>query len=152
MLSEETRNTLLYGQLQEGLCDNLMRSPAVSGACDYQELCLSAKTEEKRQEELLRRQKYRGQLGRAPTGRALPVEKQPIDNRPQRMNNVYPLSSTMSDASKARKCWKCKRVGHLAKDCPARVKQESTGHTVKNPKGLPSTSETREHRPHCKES
>ena len=65
-LSEETRNTLLYGQLKEGLCDNLMRSPAVSGACNYQELCLSTKTEEKRQEELLKRQRYRGQLARDP--------------------------------------------------------------------------------------
>ena len=41
-LSEETRNTLMYGQLKEGLCDSLMRSPAVSGARNYQELCLSA--------------------------------------------------------------------------------------------------------------
>ena len=56
MLSEETRNTLLYGQLQEGLCDNLLRSTAVSNARNYQDLLLSAKTKEKRQEELLKRQ------------------------------------------------------------------------------------------------
>ena len=46
----------------------------------------------------------------------LPVENQPIDNRPQHINNAYPPLSMMSDAAKARKCW---RVGHLAKDCPA---------------------------------
>ena len=74
-LSEETRNTLLYGQLQEGLCDSLMMSPAMSRARNYQELHLSAKIEEKRQEELLKRQKYRGQVGRTPTGRTLPFEK-----------------------------------------------------------------------------
>jgi len=40
-LSGETRDTLLYGQMQEGLCDYLMRSPAVAGVHNYQELCLS---------------------------------------------------------------------------------------------------------------
>ena len=39
----------------------------------------------------------------------------------------------VNDAAKGRKCWKCDRVRHLAKDCPTRVKQENIGHTVKNP-------------------
>ena len=34
-LSNETREMLLYGQLQEGLLLTLMESPAVSGAQDY---------------------------------------------------------------------------------------------------------------------
>ena len=55
-MSMETRHMLLYGQLQEGLKDNLMRSPAVSGAIGYPQLCLAAKSEEQRLTELARRQ------------------------------------------------------------------------------------------------
>ena len=44
---KETRDTLLHSQLQEGLRDELMRSPTVSGAQTYLELCLTAKNEEK---------------------------------------------------------------------------------------------------------
>ena len=39
-MSSETKATLLYGQLQEGLKDFFMRAPAVSGAQTYQELYL----------------------------------------------------------------------------------------------------------------
>ena len=46
-LSKETREMLLYGQLQEGLTYTLMESPAVSGAQDYKGLCLAAKREER---------------------------------------------------------------------------------------------------------
>ena len=55
----ETRNTLLHGQLQEGLSDALIKAPAVSGALAYQELCVAAKNEERRQKELCRRHQYR---------------------------------------------------------------------------------------------
>ena len=64
-MSTETRATLLYCQLQEGLSYNLMKSPAVSGARDYTELSLAAKNEEKRQAELVRRQQYQGVLPRS---------------------------------------------------------------------------------------
>ena len=47
-LNHTTRDTLLYGQLYEGLSYDLMQSPAVSGAQSYQELCTAAKGEEKR--------------------------------------------------------------------------------------------------------
>ena len=63
-MSAETRDTLLHGQLQEGLRYELMRSPAVSGAQNYKELCLAAKNEEKRLSELKKRQAY---LQRNPT-------------------------------------------------------------------------------------
>ena len=49
---KETRDTLLHGQLQEGLHQHLMTSPAVSGAATYKELCMTAKNEERRQSEL----------------------------------------------------------------------------------------------------
>ena len=46
-LSSETRDTLLHGQLQEGLLYELMSAPAISGAQKNQELCLAARNEEK---------------------------------------------------------------------------------------------------------
>ena len=45
-LSHETRDMLLYGQLQEGLLYTLVESPAVSGAQKYKELCVVAKRED----------------------------------------------------------------------------------------------------------
>ena len=54
-MSPETRNALLYGQLQEGLQYRLMEAPAVFRATDYQALCLAAKSEEKRIAELKKR-------------------------------------------------------------------------------------------------
>ena len=47
-MSVETRSTLLCSQLQEGLKYELMKAPAVSGAKDFQELCISARNEERR--------------------------------------------------------------------------------------------------------
>lgn len=57
-MSLEMRNTFLYGQLQEGLWYHLMKAPAISGAPDYQSLCLAAKTEEKRLAELKKHRQY----------------------------------------------------------------------------------------------
>ena len=57
-MSLETRQMLLYGQLQEGLRDDIMKSPAVSGSLTYPSLCLAAKNEEQRQAELKKRQQY----------------------------------------------------------------------------------------------
>ena len=54
-ISVETR---LYGQLQEGLKHRITESPAVSGATDYQSLCLAAKGEETRLAEIKRRHQY----------------------------------------------------------------------------------------------
>lgn len=58
----ETRNTLLYGQLQEGFKYELMKAPAVSGTKDYQELRISARNEERRLAELVKRCQYLGQV------------------------------------------------------------------------------------------
>ena len=43
----ETRETFLQSQLQEDLRYDLMKSPVVSGAQMYKELCLAAKNEDK---------------------------------------------------------------------------------------------------------
>ena len=57
-MSDETRNTLLHSQLQEGLRYELMKVPAVSGSHSYRELCLAARNEEKRVAELAKRRQY----------------------------------------------------------------------------------------------
>ena len=46
-MTTDTREVLLYGQLQEGLHYELIKSPAVSGAQSYKELCIAAQNEEK---------------------------------------------------------------------------------------------------------
>ena len=58
MLSE-TRDALLYAQLQEGLRYDLMKAQAVSGALNYQALCVAAKSEGRRLDELQKRKCYR---------------------------------------------------------------------------------------------
>ena len=57
-MSPETRDALLYGQLQEGLQYRLMEAPAVSRAADYQALCLAGKSVEKRIAELKKHRQY----------------------------------------------------------------------------------------------
>ena len=47
-MSKETRDALLYSQLQESLSQDIMNGPAVSGASSYLELCIAAKNEERR--------------------------------------------------------------------------------------------------------
>ena len=57
-LSAETRDVLLYGQLQEGLSYVLMESLSVSGSQNYKELCIAKKKEERRLAELKKKQHY----------------------------------------------------------------------------------------------
>ena len=54
-LGPKTQNIFLFGQMQD---KDLMKSPSVSGALSNQELCMAAKTEERRQAELKKRQQY----------------------------------------------------------------------------------------------
>ena len=65
-MSGETRDTLLFGQLQEGLKYALMKAPAVSGAQGYKQLYLAARNEEQRLMELERGRQY-------PTSNATPL-------------------------------------------------------------------------------
>ncbi len=51
----EARDALLYGQLHEGLKYDLIKAPGVSG---YNSLHLAAKNEERRLQELKKRQRY----------------------------------------------------------------------------------------------
>ena len=86
-ISAETRHTLLYGQLQEGLRYCIMEAPAVSGATDYQALRLAAKAEEKCLAELRKRRQYhsdtRRQGGETQSSQK-PTQQQ---NEPNRSNS-----------------------------------------------------------------
>ena len=57
-MSTETRDALLYTQLQEAQRYELMRALAVLGSMKYQELCVAAKNEEKHLAKLRKRQRY----------------------------------------------------------------------------------------------
>jgi len=118
-LKPETRDMLLYGQLQEGLRHDLMRSPNVSGALTYKELCMSAKNEEKRLVQLKKRQQYLGQRSRTQSTPRISLRDE---------KGAIPLKSS-SDSALSKppvRCYTCNKLGHYSKDCPAR-KTESGG-------------------------
>ena len=122
----ETRDALLYGQLQEGLRDNHMEGPAVSGALSYQALCLAAKNEERRQSELKKRKNYhRTGSSVRPSKREGDDQQKATDPRPNAPSN---------------KCFYCDKVGHIARNCPRR-RTESRGQSSEKPKpyGNPKT-------------
>ena len=59
-LGKKTKETMLYGQLQEGLHLGILhvRSLSALGAMSFKELCMATKNEEQRQTELKKRQDY----------------------------------------------------------------------------------------------
>ena len=132
-MTDETQQTLLYGQLQEGLRYTLMKSPAVSGARNYQELCVAARNEERRLNDLNKRQQYmRNSTVDGSQDRQLPrqyrpttsTRSSPIDGSPS-VNRTRPLPSNHS--LPPRRCYICNDTGHIAKDCNKTGKSESTG-------------------------
>ena len=130
-LSPETRGAFLYGQLQEGLRHELMRSPSVSGALTYKELVMAAKNEEKRQSELKKRQQYL-QPSKSQASGTAPAKKSTF------AKSDHPKPQPSQDHISKIRCHNCRKIGHMKKDCP--YKTESTGnkqHANKNP---PSTS------------
>ena len=106
---------LLYSQLQEGLRYTLIKSPAVSGADSYQQLCMAAKHEEKRLSELARRQQYLQGVSKSGTK---PPSQQPASAKPSEKRGEAPTRS----------CYNCGSTDHLARQCK-KPKTESSGYS-----------------------
>ena len=119
-LTVQTRDTLLYSQLQEGLRYNLIKSPAVSGADSYKQLCIAAKHEEKRLSELVRRQQY---LKDGSKKAEQPQQAQQAGG--SRLTERHGESRGES-RGEARSCYVCGSADHLARQCKKR-KTESSG-------------------------
>ena len=106
-----TRDTLLHGQLQEGLKYDVMRAPSVSGAQGYKEFCQAAKNEEKRLAELKKRQKY---LRPTTLVSQHPSSRKPVLHKPP---EIQPSSIPQKTGTEPRRCYLCNKIGHLARDC-----------------------------------
>jgi len=106
--------------MQNGLRDELMAAPAVSGAQNYDQLCLSTRNEEKRLLELKKRRAY------------TKVQHAKIIT-PQTNSSVRKTDGRLSTASPQNRenrfvvrCYVCNKLGHVAKDCRSRP-SESCG-------------------------
>ena len=121
-LSVETRQTLLYSQLQEGLKYGLIKSPAVSGADSYNQLCIAARHEEKRLNELSRCQQYLKDVGK----------KGDAGGRSQPNSTNKPSEKRGENRGEPRQCYVCGDTDHLARNSNKKKKTESTGQTKRN--------------------
>ena len=128
-ISSETCGTLLFGQLQESLKYMLVKAPAVSGAQDYQQLCLVARNEERRLLKLERRQNYTQTVpsvgpgsGRPPRPPAPPlIPGTPAEVALQSSGPTLPQNNTLP-----RRCFNCHQPGHFARNCPSRLQMRPT--------------------------
>ena len=142
-LSRETKEAMLYGQLQEGLCLGIIRSPSVSGALNYKGLCMAAKHEEQRQAEIRKRQEYAKSQSRS-QGRSRVDDR--TSERPIRQNiNNSGLSgsSSISGAPTNKRCYVCNQVGHLAKNCKTNSREQES-QIISGQKKDPSKGNTRQ--------
>ena len=156
----QTRNALLFSQLQEGLCHNLMEAPAVSGAADYQSLCLAAKNEERRPAALRSRQAYCYAKPSPSFSTKERVLSKPVGQKslPGAGVDTHRPAGYKSPpaAGDTHKCYLCGKVGHLARECrsQSQKRNESNGRRLvhSNPSGQSQTqrvweigSEKRQH-------
>ena len=127
----ETRQMILFTQLQEGLLYRLVESPAVSGAKSYTELCLAAKNEEKRQAELEKRRDYI----RGPR----PAHDNQKTKTPSTPQPSPPVSNKKTPGP--RRCYNCGDPGHLAKNCLKPPTESKGSHQKPRNRGVHSRQE-----------
>ena len=125
IMGKETREALLYGQLQEGLRQEFMRSPAVYGATSYPELLMAAKNEEQRQNELRKRKQYQTSVT-PKTIKHFGKEETPKS----KMSSEVGKAITNQPRAGKGPCHTCGEMGHFAKYCRAK-KSESKGDKAK---------------------
>ena len=118
-MSSETKDAILYGQLQEGLRLELLRGPAVSGALGYKELCVAAKGEERRLSELKKRQAYMRQGSSQPCNIPKPTA-----------TNQSAAKRAESGKSNSQTCYYCGKPGHIARDYRKKKSSESPGRSL----------------------
>ena len=122
--SPETREAFLLAQLQEGLRYDLMKAPSVSGVLSYPQLCVAAKSDERRLATLRKRQQLRTPPSRnkLPSSSKLPSRPTVGNQRPSTGNQQTPprVSSQFTG------CYNCCQEGHRAKGCRVK-KSESRG-------------------------
>ena len=134
-VSKETKEAMLFGQLQEGLRLGIIRSPNVSGALDYRGLCMAARHEEQRQARIKKRQEYGKTLKDERNGER--PNKQSSNGRNHSAGNGTPGNKTVNKC-----CYVCDQPGHLAKNCKANNRElESRGSTTHKE---PNKSSTRQ--------
>ena len=121
-LGKETKETMLYGQLQEGLRLGILRSPSVSGAMSYKELCMAAKNEEQRQAELKKRQDYsKSHSGFPNKGKFDDRSSRDKSFKPSQGNRMQTGSGSQSSSNGSsgnprfqQRCYLCNQLGHIA--------------------------------------
>ena len=139
-LKTETRDTLLYGQLMEGLKYELVRGPSVSGAQTYKELCTAAKSEERQLAALRKRQQY-DKLGRNNPTKVSNPSPPPGGSPGGQLRRTVPTAQAPTNAYRqspvpeTRRCRDCGEVGHIARNC-RKPKTESSGRPVNPSSGL----------------
>ena len=125
-MSRETKDAILHGQLQEGLRLELLKAPAVSGATKYPELCVAARNEEKRLAEYERRLQYNRSQTQPSKGKQ-PTSSGPstLPAKPPRVDRGPGHSLPGEVRSEGRRCYQCKKPGHIMKDCPQKKTESS---------------------------
>ena len=123
-MATETHEVLQYGQMQEGLRYEIIKSPAISGAQSYKELCIAAQNEEKRITGLKKRQNYvKGHMQESK--RPNPPRYNIYSRTDKRQTNSTQITDTTD-----RHCYVCGEVGHLAMKCKQAKKESSRPSTT----------------------